>query len=138
MSKSYTGGCACRAIRYEIAAEPIAMNHCQCRDCQRASGTGHGSYLTFPNRAAVTLTGKAAEWEMIGDSGNTKRRGFCPSCGAPVYMTFSAMPDLFTIHAASLDDPSRFKPEMVTYAARGLVWDCQDPTLTAFETMPPM
>lgn len=41
---------------------------------------------------------------MIGDSGNAKTRGFCPTCGSPVYVTFSAMPDFFTVHAASLDD----------------------------------
>ncbi|MDB5516133.1 MAG: aldehyde-activating protein [Tardiphaga sp.] len=49
MSEVYTGGCACGAIRYEIPTEPLVMNHCQCRDCQRKSGTGHGSYL--PSRA---------------------------------------------------------------------------------------
>lgn len=48
MSTSYTGGCACGALRYEAAAQPIFENHCQCRDCQKRSGTGHGSYLTFP------------------------------------------------------------------------------------------
>ena len=55
MSKPYTGGCACGANRCEISAEPIAMNDCQCRDCQSTSGTGHGSYLTFPSREAVKL-----------------------------------------------------------------------------------
>ena len=50
MSEAYTGGCACGAIRYEISGEPMVMNDCQCRDCQRKSGTGHGSYLTFPGR----------------------------------------------------------------------------------------
>ena len=55
MSKAFTGGCACGAVRYEIADDPMVMNDCQCRDCQRTSGTGHGSYLTFPRRAAVTL-----------------------------------------------------------------------------------
>ena len=40
--------CACGAIRFEIAGEPLFQNDCQCRDCQRKSGTGHGSYLTFP------------------------------------------------------------------------------------------
>ena len=50
MSETFTGGCACGAIRYEISAEPLFMNDCQCRDCQRRSGTGHGSYLTFPSR----------------------------------------------------------------------------------------
>ena len=47
MSEPYTGGCACGAIRFEIAGEPLFQNDCQCRDCQRMSGTGHGSYLTF-------------------------------------------------------------------------------------------
>ena len=37
---------------------PIFQNHCQCRDCQRRSGTGHGSYLTFPARAEMTITGE--------------------------------------------------------------------------------
>ena len=52
-------------------------------------------------------------------------------------MTFAAMPDLFTVHAASLDDASRYAPQVVTYAARGHAWDHVDPALPKFETMPP-
>ena len=40
-------------------------------------------------------------------------------------------------HAASLDEPARYKPQAVTYAARGHDWDHLDPELTKFETMPP-
>ena len=54
MSEAYAGGCACGAIRYEISDTPMAENDCQCRDCQRKSGTGHGSYLTFPDKRRVT------------------------------------------------------------------------------------
>jgi hypothetical protein len=133
---AFTGGCACGAIHYEIAAEPLFSNDCQCRDCQRKSGTGHGSYMTFP-RAGVTLTGKASHWDMVGDSGNVKTRAFCPTCGSPVYMTFAAMPEVFTIHAASLDDPSRYKPQAITYRGRGHAWDQIDPALPAFDKMPP-
>ena len=137
MSEAYTGGCACGAIRYEIAGDPMVMNDCQCRDCQRKSGTGHGSYLTFPSRKAVTLSGQAKHWDIVGDSGNVKTRAFCPTCGAPVYLTFAAMPDLFTIHAASLDDPARYKPQAVTYRVRGHDWDFLDPAVPQFDKMPP-
>jgi hypothetical protein len=137
MSAVYAGGCACGAIRYEISTEPLFSNDCQCRDCQRKSGTGHGSYLTFPGRNDVKLTGIVKGWDMVGDSGNVKTRGFCPTCGSPVCLTFSAMPDLFTIHAASLDDPARYKPQAVTYHARAHVWDHIDPTLPKFDKMPP-
>lgn len=137
MSGAYTGGCACGAIRYEISAEPLAMNHCQCRDCQRRSGTGHGSYLTFPSRAGVKLEGEAKQWDIVADSGNVKSHAFCLACGSPVYLTFAAMPDLFTIHAASLDDPSRYRPQTVTYSVRGYAWDHLDPAVPKFDKMPP-
>lgn len=137
MTKAYAGGCACGAVRYEISGEPMFSNDCQCRDCQRVSGTGHGSYMTFPDRGVVTLEGAATEWDQVADSGGVKTRGFCAVCGSPVYLTFKAWPDLFTIHAASLDDPRRYAPQAVTYAMRGHAWDHLDPGLPKFETMPP-
>jgi hypothetical protein len=137
MSKAYTGGCACGAIRYEAKAQPIFENHCQCCDCQKRSGTGHGSYLTFPSRADVKITGSATDWRVAGDSGNEKVHSFCPICGTPVYLT-SAMHDMIAVHAASLDDASRFNPTVVTYSVRGHAWDHIDPDLPKFDKMPPM
>jgi hypothetical protein len=137
MSDAYSGGCACGAVRYRASGEPVAMSHCQCRDCQRKSGAGHGSYLTFV-RNDVSLAGQAAHWNMVGDSGNVKTRAFCRTCGSPLYITFEAMPDIVAVHAATLDDPSRFKPDMVTYTVRGHAWDHLDAALTKFDKMPPM
>ena len=136
MSGAYRGGCACGAVRYEIPGAPIFMNDCQCRDCQYRSGTGHGSYLSFADRAGVTLTGTATQWDVAADNGNVKSHAFCPTCGSPVYLTFSMMPDVFTVHAASLDEPARYKPQAVTYAMRGHAWDHRDPALQTFAKMP--
>lgn len=136
MSEVYAGGCACGAIRYEISGAPLFQNHCQCRDCQRKSGTGHGSYLTFLRAGLKQLEGSATHWDIVADSGHVKTRSFCPTCGSPVYVTFSAMPENIAIHAASLDNPKRFKPQAVTYAVRGHAWDHIDPALTKFDKMP--
>ncbi|RVK23557.1 ArsR family transcriptional regulator [Sinorhizobium medicae] len=54
------------------------------------------------------------------------------------WMSYSAMPDLFTIHAASLDDPDRYVPQMVTYTLRGQAWDRPYPAVPQFEKMPPL
>lgn len=132
MTRSYCGGCACGAIRFEARGEPIFENHCQCRDCQRRSGTGHGSYLTFPRRADLAMTGDAKTWRVAGDSGNEKIHAFCPTCGTPVHLTFAAMPELIAFPAGSLDDPGQFN----TYAVRGHAWDTLDPALRTFERMP--
>jgi hypothetical protein len=137
MSEAYTGGCACGAIRYEIPGEPLVMNDCQCRDCQHRSGTGHGSYLSFGGRTSVKLEGEAKHWDVVADNGNVKKHAFCPTCGSPVYLTFSMMPDVFTVHAGSLDDPNRYKPQVVTYGVSGHAWDRVDPALPKFDKMPP-
>lgn len=137
MTTIYSGGCACGGLRYETDAEPIFQNHCQCRDCQRRSGTGHGSYLTFAERSRVRLTGEARQWRVVADSGNEKVHAFCPTCGSPVHLTFAAMPDLIAVHAGSLDEPGRFRPQAVTYRSAGPAWEAIDPGLPAFDHMPP-
>lgn len=137
MTEPYTGGCACGAIRYEVSAEPAMMNDCQCRQCQRDSGSGHGSHLTFVG-APVTVTGEASFRMEVGEKGTRKNRAFCPACGNPVYISFPDMPEVFVASAASLDDPARYKPQFVIWTAAGHSWDRLDPALPTFEKMPPM
>lgn len=137
MTEPWTGGCACGAIRYEVASEPMMMNICQCRQCQRDSGTGHGAHVTFVG-APVTVSGEAAFWMTTGEQGTRKNRAFCPTCGTPVYMRLPDAPDVFVASAASLDDPSRYQPQLVMWTAAGHSWDSPGPDLPAFEKMPPM
>ena len=137
MSEAYTGGCACGAIRYEKAGAPIAALHCQCRQCQQRSGTGHASYVVLDRREDLIVQGELKSWPVAGDSGNVKHNAFCPICGSPVFVTFEAMPEVIAIHVGSLDDPSRFCPGMVTYAARAQQWDRVGPCLKSFAEMPP-
>lgn len=55
----------------------------------------------------------------------------------PIFaLTFDAMPTIFTVTAASLDNPSRFAPNGVTYASQGHQWDVVDPALPRWKTMP--
>jgi hypothetical protein len=133
--KPYTGGCACGAVRYAVAGEPLMMNDCQCRHCQQRSGTGHGSYLTFKD-AAVTVSGQASTWRVTGDLGTVKGHNFCPTCGTPTHLTFPAMPEIFIVHAGSLDEPERYQPTVALFAASGHAWDTVAPGAHRFERMP--
>ncbi|MFW5877397.1 MAG: GFA family protein [Myxococcota bacterium] len=137
MTESYTGGCACGTIRYEARGAPIVQNHCQCCDCQKRSGTGHSSYLVFAGEESFTITGTPSTWAVTGDSGNDKVHAFCGTCGTPVSVTFAAMPGVVAFHAASLDEPARFAPALVTYRRRALPWDRMAPELQGFDEMPP-
>lgn len=135
MTQPFSGGCACGRVRYEVVGQPVDQNHCQCRTCQRGSGTGHGSHLTFVG-AQVSVSGEASEWIATGEQGVRKGRAFCPTCGSPTYMRFPDMPDVFVVFAAGLDDPSRFQPQHVLWASAAQDWDPLDPTLPRNEKMP--
>ena len=85
----------------------------------------------------MAITGEATQWTVVGENGTRKSRGFCPTCGAPVFIAFPDMPHVFVVSAASLDDPSRFRPEMVMWTGAGQVWDPLDPAVPKFDKMPP-
>jgi hypothetical protein len=124
----YKGGCSCGAVRYASSAAPRFSFHCQCRQCQQASGTGHASLFALPVEA-VSLRGEVRYYQQIADDGNSVSRGFCPLCGSPVVGKTSGHPDILLFAAASLDDPALFKPEKVVWSASGQPWDFTDPDL---------
>src|SRR4249920_3720046 len=90
------GHCLCGAVSYTINAKPIRMAQCHCKDCQRASGTGHMS-LAFFKKDDVAILGKTASYPSTADSGNINTRHFCPTCGSRVYGENSARPGVIGI-----------------------------------------
>jgi hypothetical protein len=86
----------------------------------------------------VKVEGEASSWQTVGKGGIVKQRGFCPTCGSAVYMTFADMPEVFIVTPASLDDPSRYQPQLVSWTAAGYAREHLDPAVLKFEKMPPV
>ena len=137
MSAPFTGGCACGAIRYECTAEPLFMGNCHCRECQRLSGGAHTSTLMVPVDA-VKITGEVKYHERTGDSGNTVRKGFCPTCGSPLFSWPTILGDKMGIRVGSLDDPSWFRPSANIWTSSSQPWTVMDPDLPQHPKMPPL
>ena len=124
MSGKITGGCKCGAVRYEVSAEAKAYVICQCRDCQKFSGSGHMAVLMLP-KEEFTVSGETTTFEYTGGSGDPVRHMFCPTCGCPVYGG-PVGAEVFMIRAGSLDDTGIFKPGMVVYSESAAHWDHVD------------
>ncbi|MFP3921183.1 MAG: GFA family protein [Dichotomicrobium sp.] len=74
--QSYTGGCQCGAVRYEVALELGQVNACNCSRCARL-----GSLFAFtPAENFKLLSGEDA---MADYQFNNKRihHLFCATCG---------------------------------------------------------
>lgn len=131
-----TGRCQCGAVSYTIAAPPVGMGQCHCKDCQRASGTGHMSLARF-RREDVTIDGKTATFATTADSGNINTRHFCPSCGSRLFGENSARPGIINVTAGAVDDNSWFSPQWVFYTKLRPAWDMTTEAVPNYEGMPP-
>lgn len=128
MKSKQTGGCACGSVRYETQWEPGFSVICQCRQCQRTTGTGHAALFTVM-ADATTVTGDIQYYEQTSDDGNKTNSGFCKKCGNPVIKKSSGYPQYLFFHAATLDDPGSYKPQMLVYSQFKQPWDYVDPEL---------
>jgi hypothetical protein len=134
MSGKLTGGCLCGTVRYS-ASSPQVVGHCHCVDCRKSSGTGHCTHAAL-SKDDFELSGDVKFYDYPADSGNIVSRGFCPTCGAPIFSKNSGMPGMVFLRASSLDDSNAVTPQMVVYASRAPTWDHMDPSLPRFATMP--
>ena len=128
-----TGGCRCGQLRFEIAAEaPIAARVCWCRDCQYF-GAGAGTANATFARAAVTVTGEVRKFTSKADSGAVMHRGFCPTCGTPVFSEAEPRPHLMIVRVGALDQSEIGKPHASIWIRSAPSWACFDPELPRFE-----
>jgi hypothetical protein len=75
------------------------------------------------------LRGQPQTYQLSADSGNTVTSAFCSRCGSPVFKTSSGYPDIIFFHAATLDDPSSYKPQTVVWITSKQPWDHVDPAI---------
>lgn len=134
--KVVTGGCLCAGVRYEAAGEPLFAVLCHCRDCQRASGTGHVPVMGMP-KSLFKVVGNPSSYAVRGTSGQKTTRHFCPTCGSLLFGTPQLAPEVVTVYVGTLDDPSAFRPKAALFARSRLDWDKGAGDLQEFDTMPP-
>jgi len=131
-----TGGCLCRAIRYEFSAPPIVSRVCWCRFCQYI-GAGSGTVNTCFPSAAMTLHGEPTDYRSIADSGNVMHRRFCSACGTPLFSIAASRPHLIFVRAGTLDDTEIAQPAMTIWTSAAPSWACISDSLPTVERQPP-
>lgn len=99
MADPQTGGCLCGRITYRVTGPLRPVVACHCNQCRKTSG--HFVAATSALREDVVIEGEP-HWYA---SSPTAKRGFCPTCGSPLFWD-PAEGDRLSIHAGSLDTPT--------------------------------
>lgn len=135
--KPIEGGCLCGAIRYTSKAQPLVTAVCNCRHCQRQTGTSFSILLGLP-KGSLELTGDTpATFHDTGTSGLPVQRRFCARCGSPILSEVTATPTIDWLKAGTLDDPSWLQPQISIWCDSAQPWVQMPEGVARFPQNPP-
>jgi hypothetical protein len=129
------GGCLCGDIRYQITPPALFVSQCCCKDCQKATGTGHTTIVGI-HKDQLRLHGAPATYTNTGETGGKVTRHFCGRCAGRLYTSGDLPGDYIMVQAGSLDDPGQVTPQNAIYAKDKVSLDQLDPALPQFPGLP--
>jgi hypothetical protein len=127
MDARYEGGCECGDIRYRMS-EPIVVNCCHCRQCQRFSGSAFAINAMIEADPVELLQGQVETVDGVSS---------CPSCRVRLWSTHRFFGEaLRFVHAGTLDRGEELPPSSHFFTRSKHRWVTLPGDLPAFETLP--
>lgn len=115
---THGGHCLCGAIRFTVSEPMNWVLHCHCESCRRATASPMTTFASAPD-AQITWSGIAPA-RFASSPGVS--RGFCPTCGSPVFYRNADLPGETHLHVALLDDPDALVPQGHDFLEERIGW----------------
>jgi hypothetical protein len=123
VEETFTGGCRCGAIRYEID-RIFDVVYCHCNRCRKSGATLTAVAAVAGD--AFRLTRGAPTVYATSDKG---RGHFCGTCGSSLYGEYHEPGHLlardgryYSVQVGTLDDPERVRPQIHQFIESKLSW----------------
>lgn len=125
------GSCACGAVTFKVNGPLPDASACHCSKCRKH--TGHFEAGVDVTRSDVQITGEhAITWYF---SSEKVRRGFCATCGTPLFFDPPAA-DWIGINLGAFDKPTGTRlTQHIFVADKGDYYDIAD-GLPQYQTVP--
>jgi hypothetical protein len=132
MTETREGGCACGAVRYRLASEPLFVNCCHCLNCQRQTGSAFVINMLIEADRVELLAGEPVAIDVPRDDGSAQRIYRCPECQVALYSDYGA-PQVLFVRAGTLDDPSTVSPDAHIFTTSKREWVTLPDDVPSFE-----
>lgn len=113
-----SGHCLCGACRFELSGAHNWVGHCHCESCRRATSSPFTTWIGQEN-GRWRWSGKQPV-RYASSAGNI--RGFCGTCGSPMFFVSDRFPTETHFYAALLDRPEDVAPTIHFHADERLAW----------------
>jgi hypothetical protein len=113
--------CSCGQLRVIVDGDPIRVSICHCLACQRRTGSVFGVQARF-DAGQVRVDGRDTDYVRVSDEGDERTFHFCPDCGATVFYTVAAMPEMIAVPVGAFADPGFPAPVRSIYESRRHAW----------------
>lgn len=125
------GGCLCGAVRYRMRGEPIFVNCCHCRDCQRLSGSAFAINAMIEADLVELAMGESLADGVDRDSAR------CPQCGVLLWGTIPMFGAAIRfVRAGTLDRGETVIPSAHFFVRSKHPWIAIPEGVPAFDTLP--
>ncbi len=116
------GQCLCGAVRFEVSGPLRPIIYCHCAMCRRASGHFAAATACAPEHLRL-ISAESLCWYR---SSAVARRGFCGTCGSPLFWE-PAHGRHISIWAGTLDTPTGLEASTHIFAAdKGDYYEIED------------
>jgi hypothetical protein len=132
MSVPREGGCACGAVRYRLASDPLFVHCCHCLNCQRQTGSAFVVNLLIEADRVELLAAEPQAVDVPRDDGGVQRIFRCPTCQVAVFSLYTR-PDVRFVRAGTLDEPRSVVPDVHIFTKSKVGWVTLPDSAPAFD-----
>jgi hypothetical protein len=113
--------CSCGQLQLTVEGDPIRISMCHCLACQRRTGSAFAIQARFMSEH-VRIDGRSSDYVRTSDDGEDRTFHFCPDCGATVFYSLSAVPDVIAVPIGAFAEPSFPPPTVSVFESRRHPW----------------
>jgi hypothetical protein len=127
---TYEGGCECGSVRYRMTDDPIFVNCCHCRQCQKITGSAF----------AINGMIEADRLEVVEGAGKLSSdggQGRCSSCRTMLWGSHPLFGEKIRfVRLGTLDEAERIRPDAHFFVRSKHPWVAIPDGVPTFNTLP--
>ena len=133
-TKSFEGGCTCRAVRFRMTAMPLFVHCCHCRWCQRETGASFALNAMIEAEHVDLLQGTPEVVLTPSLSGKGQKITRCSACRIALWSNYGGGGDLVRfVRVGTLDEPDRLPPDIHIFTMSKQPWVVLSPDVPVME-----